>query len=321
MNSGLSASPRADSLARNDVHERAALRAGEHCLVDGLRILLLAEDQAAARAAQRLVRRRGHNVRPLHRVRVITGSDKAGNVRHVHHEQRTAVIADFAEFLEINHARVGAGTGHDELRLHLHGLIVQLLVINVALGVHAVGDKIVIFAGHVHRGTMGEMAALGKVHAHDRVAGLEQGKVHRHVGLRARMGLHIGVFRTKQAAGAVAGNVLHHVDIFAAAVVALARVTFRIFVREDAAHGGHHGGRNKVFGSDQLQIAALAAQLVCHGGADLRICAADKADRVHHILIHVTDSPSLFSVGFRPQCGTAHRRAAGREGGCPPVFD
>ena len=51
------------------VHQRAALQAGEDRAVDRLRVLLAAEDEAGARAGERLVRRRGDEVAVLDRVR------------------------------------------------------------------------------------------------------------------------------------------------------------------------------------------------------------------------------------------------------------
>ena len=50
--------------------------------------------------------------------------------------------------------------------------------------------------------------------------------------------------------------------------------------------------------SPYYQIAALAAKLVGHGGADLRIRRADKADGIHHILIHLWYSPSMCEIQF-----------------------
>ena len=78
----------ADRLGRDDVHQRAALDAREHRAVEILRVLLAAQDHAAARPAQRLVRRRGDEIGVRHRARVHPGGDQAGDVRHVHHHER-----------------------------------------------------------------------------------------------------------------------------------------------------------------------------------------------------------------------------------------
>ena len=61
------ASPQRNGLTRDHVHERAALAAREHRGVDFLReSLVVGEDEAAARAAQGLVRGGGHDVGVRH---------------------------------------------------------------------------------------------------------------------------------------------------------------------------------------------------------------------------------------------------------------
>ena len=73
----------------DNVHQRAALRAGENGFVDlPLPYSSLAEDHAAARAAQRFVRGCGDNVGIRHRGRVQPRGDKTRDVRHIHHQIR-----------------------------------------------------------------------------------------------------------------------------------------------------------------------------------------------------------------------------------------
>ena len=76
------------------------------------------------------------------------------------------------------------------------------------------------------------------------------------------MGLHIGEGAIEQALGAVDGELLDHVDILAAAVIALARIAFGIFVGEQRAGGVEHGLRDDVLRGDQLDLVLLAVQLV-----------------------------------------------------------
>ncbi len=45
---------------------------------------------------------------------------------------------------------------------------------------------------------MGEVSAMGKIHPHDLVAGLKQGKKYSEIGLGTAMGLHIGPSSTKK---------------------------------------------------------------------------------------------------------------------------
>ena len=67
LNSGCSASPNATALAAMTCSSGPPCMPGENGLVDRLGVLLLAEDEAAARAAQRLVRGGGDEVGVGHR--------------------------------------------------------------------------------------------------------------------------------------------------------------------------------------------------------------------------------------------------------------
>ena len=96
--------------------ERPALHAGEDGAVDRLRVLLAAEDEAGARAGERLVRRRGDEVAVRHRVRVQPGGDEPGEVRHVAHQQRPDLVGDLAELVGLDGARIGGAAADDQLR-------------------------------------------------------------------------------------------------------------------------------------------------------------------------------------------------------------
>ena len=99
-----------------------------------LRVLCLAQDQPAARAAQRLVRRRRDDVGVRHRRRIHAAGDESGEVRHVHHEEsrrsRCAMSANAAKSID---ARVGAVAGEHELRAMLARLASQVVVVDAAL--------------------------------------------------------------------------------------------------------------------------------------------------------------------------------------------
>src|SRR5699024_6761693 len=124
---------------------------------------------------------------------------------------------------------------HQQFGAHLGYLFGQGGVVDETVFVHAVGDEVVVFTAHVHGGAVGQVAALGQIHAHDGIAHVEQCKVDGQVGLRAGVGLHVGVLRAEQAAGAVNGDLLRLVHIAAAAVIAVAGVTLGVFVGQHAA--------------------------------------------------------------------------------------
>ena len=76
-------------LGRDHMHQRAALQAREDRRVELLgERLVVAQDQAAARAAQRLVRGRGGDMGVRHRRGMHAAGDEAGEMRHVDHADR-----------------------------------------------------------------------------------------------------------------------------------------------------------------------------------------------------------------------------------------
>ena len=81
---GLQRLAEGDRLGGDDVHQRAALEAGEHCRVDLLAdLLVVGEHHAGARTAQRLVRRGGDDMGMRQRARMQAGGDQPGEMRHV----------------------------------------------------------------------------------------------------------------------------------------------------------------------------------------------------------------------------------------------
>ena len=105
-----------DGLGRDHVHQRAALNAGKNGLVEVLGLLRLAQDQAAPRAAQRLVGGAWSRSR-----RGAPGSDAARPPPAPRcgpcppRPRRPTASAACAHAREVDDARVGAGAGHDDL--------------------------------------------------------------------------------------------------------------------------------------------------------------------------------------------------------------
>ena len=79
------------------------------------------------------------------------------------------------------------------------------------------------------------------------------------------MRLHVGVVGAEQLLDAVDRQLFGDVHVFAAAVVALARVAFGVLVGELAALRFHHQRACVVFRRDQLDMVFLAAVLVGDG--------------------------------------------------------
>ena len=208
-----------------DVHQRSALRARKDRPVDVLGVGLLAEDQAAARAAERLVRGGRDVIGQGHRVVVQARGHQPGVMRHVDKQLRTAVPGDFGEGGVRHFPRIGAGPGDDHLRLVFPRQRGDLVDVD-AMGVrpHPVGEEMIQLAGDVQLHAVGEVPAVGQVQAEHHVARLERREVDGRVGLGAGVRLHVDVLGVEQLLGAIAGEFLDLIDELAAAVIPLARI-------------------------------------------------------------------------------------------------
>ena len=264
--------------------QRTALGSREHggvdLLVDGL---VVAEDQAAPGAPKGLVGGGGHHVGIGNGRGVDTGGHQSGNVGHVHHQIGAHGVGHFPEFGEVDDAGIGGGTGHDELGFARLGNVQQLVIIDqFRLVVQAVRNYVEVLAGDIHWAAVAEMATVGQVHAQHRVAGLQEGKEHRQVGIGTGVGLDVGIIAAEQLAGPLPGDLLRYVHGVAAAVVALAGIPLGVLVGQAGAHGQHDGGTDDVFGSDELNVAALAGKFLPNGSAHLGVVLGNEV----HVFLH-----------------------------------
>ena len=105
---------------------------------------------------------------------------------------------------------------------------------------------------------MGQVSPLGKIKSHEGVARFQTSHLDSQIGLGAGVRLDVGIFSIVELAEAIDGQLLNLVDDFAASVVTLSRVTLRVLVGADGAHGFHHLVCDIIFRSDQLQSGRLA---------------------------------------------------------------
>ena len=137
----------ADSLRRDDVLERTALGAREDRLVELLgKLLVVGEDNAAARTAQGLVGGGGHDVRIRNRALMQTGGDQTCDMRHIDEQVCADLVCDLSELFKINGTRISGGAGDDHLRLLLLRQVADCVIVDVAVVVYAVGNN-VVFCG------------------------------------------------------------------------------------------------------------------------------------------------------------------------------
>ena len=213
-----------------------------------------------------------------HRVGVDPGGDEPGEVGHVDHQEGADLVGDLPEAREVEHARVGRPAGEQQLRPALLGDPLDLVHVDqVGLGRDLVGRDVVQPARHVDLHAVAEVAAVRQREAHDRVAGLQQRVVDGRVGLRAGVRLHVGVLGAEQRLGAVDRELLDHVDVLAAAVVALARIALGVLVREHAALALEDRLGHEVLRRDHLERALLALELAADRLGDLGIDVGQRA--------------------------------------------
>src|SRR5262249_22029184 len=163
-------------------------------------------DESATRAAESLVRRSAYEISVGHGARVNARGDESGDVGHVHEKDGSIVARGFRDAWEIDDARIGAGSRNDHFRFMLGGEAGDRVVVNLfRVPPDAVGDELVHAAGEIERMAVRQMAAMGKIHSEDGVAGLERGHVNGNVGLRAGVRLYVGVLSAENGLGAING--------------------------------------------------------------------------------------------------------------------
>ena len=99
---GLQSFSETGRLGGNDVHEGAALHSGEDGCIQFFGVFLLADDEAAAGAAQGFMRGGGDEVRIGNRIRVLPPCHQARDVGHVHEQVGTAGPGNLAHAFKVD---------------------------------------------------------------------------------------------------------------------------------------------------------------------------------------------------------------------------
>ena len=266
-------------LGRDHVHQRAALGTREHHRIEllGDDIVGARQDHAAARPAQCLVRGGRDHVGDRQRVGILPGSHQPGDVRHVDEQQRADLVGDGAKAREIQHARIGREARHDHLRLVFQRQRLDLLVVDQpAVRTHAVLNCMKQLAGEVHLGAVRQVTTLIQAHAEKHVTWRQQCEVHRRVGLRAGVRLHVDIVGAEKFLRPVDRQLLGNVHEFTAAVVALARIALRVFVGHRRTLRLQHPGTGVVLRGDEFDVILLALPLAVERALEFRVDILDE---------------------------------------------
>lgn len=89
---------------------------------------------------------------------------------------------------------------------------------------------------------------------------------------------------------------LHNVDIFATAVVALARISLGILVREHTANRAQYRGGNEVFGCDELDAKSLTLFFLSDRAGDLGVRCQNVDRGSNHERLSIADSVNTEAV-------------------------
>ena len=211
------------------------------------------------------------------RAGVNAAGDQPREMGHVDEQPRANLVGDPAERGEIDDARIGRAAGDDDAGPALGRQPGHLVHVDPGvLGADAVLHRIEPLARQVGRRAVGQMPAGGERQAEDGVAGLAEREIDRRVGLGAGMRLHVREAAIEQRPGPLDGQRLGDVDELAPAVVAAARIAFRVFVGQHRAGGFQYRARDDVLGCDQLDLILLARQLRLHRRVQLGVGVADR---------------------------------------------
>ena len=157
------------------------------------------------------------------------------------------------------------------------GKLFHFVIVNKSgLGVSMVRHRVVRDTGERDRGSVCQMAAAGKVKAQDSVTGVEYSGEDSHVGLRAGVGLDVGIRDIEEFFERVLGNSLYFIDYLASAVVAVSGIAFSIFVCQAGAECAEDISGDIVLGCDEFDTDCLALVLFCDFIENILYCCRHK---------------------------------------------
>src|SRR5687767_6892488 len=102
-----------------------------------------------------------------------SGCDETRNVSHIHNEHGADLSCHFGERLEVDDARVGAGTRHYHLRPLAAGDLPHRVVIDPPVVADAVMNRVIQETGEIHWRPVRQVAALRQVESEDSVTRFE----------------------------------------------------------------------------------------------------------------------------------------------------
>ncbi|MNP49210.1 hypothetical protein D3C76_1433830 [compost metagenome] len=129
---------------------------------------------------------------------------------------------------------------------------------------NSVSHEVIKQAGSIDRAAVRKVTAMGQVHPENGIPRLQSRKVNGQVRLSAGVRLYVSMLSAKQFLRTIARDIFHDIDMLAAAIVAFAGISFRIFVCQYGAHCFHNSFADNVLGCDQFNVVPLTFELQIH---------------------------------------------------------
>ena len=102
------------------------------------------------------------------------------------------------------------------------------------------------------------MSSLIEVKPQESISGLQHGEQNGCIGLRTRVGLHVGVFGTEKFLYSFDCKGFHLVNNLAASVITVSGISLGVFVSKIRPHSFHNFGAYKIFGGNEFHSFQLA---------------------------------------------------------------
>ena len=140
----------------------------------------------------------GDDIRNRDRRGVQSCGHKTCNVGHVNHESGVRCMGNFGKAIKIDDSRIGTCASNDHFWTVLFCKCCYLIIINGSGFLRdTIVDKLIEFPRKIYGASMGQVAAVGKVHSENRITRVYYGHEGGHVGLGAGVGLDIDIIGVK----------------------------------------------------------------------------------------------------------------------------
>ena len=238
-----------------------------------------------------------YNVCPFYRIIVACENltrNKTCEVSHIYHENCSALVCNFAEALEVDFAWVSRETCQKNKRFYFHSLLFDCVVVEEAsFLINTVWMRFKHAGRNVHFISVSKVTTTRVVQTHQflisellaesvellvcKVVQRFYAKlfeswsfnlcrkncpVSNEVCVCTRMRLYISIISTKKSFSFVCCNIFNSVNIYTAAVVAVLRISFCIFISKKVSHSSLNVERTVVFAGNKLKVASLIFKFI-----------------------------------------------------------